>query len=182
MMSVMAIDNNLETTPSGDSVMWPTELTVSPMPRRTAIATGAALLGAGIVTAALPGAAAAASPYGDAPETSEYTGTPSASAFNDNSGPGGTRNDFLNLTWQGAGSWEPIPFRYSVYYNDVTPRELAFTGVASGMVILDVSETRWHASNGTPGKTVSIYVIDGNGNRYYVEDKYKNQSLTLTAA
>lgn len=178
----MTLDNNLETTPSDDSAAWPAELTVSPMPRRTAIATGAALLGAGIVTAALPGAAAAASPYGDAPEPTEYTGIPTAIASNNNTGPGGTRNDFLNLSWQGAGSWEPITYRYSVYYNDVTPRELAFTGVASGYIQLDVSETRWQASNGTPGYTMSVYVIDGNGNRYYFENKYKNQSLDFIAA
>lgn len=177
----MTYDNRPDSNLDDTSSAWPDDLDSRGMSRRGALVAGASVVGAGLVTALLPSAASAASPYGDAPEPSEYTGLPTAIASNNNTGPGGTRNDFLNLSWQGAGSWEPITYRYSVYYNDVSPRELAFTGVASGYIQLDTSETRWNASNGTPGKTVSCYVIDGNGNRYYFENKYVNQSLDFIA-
>lgn len=137
---------------------------------------GAAVTGLGIVTTALPAAAAAVSPWGDTPSgTPSEGGTPVSMGFN-SAGP----NYLFDITWR-TTDLQDVTYTYSWYYNDTTPRTLGGTGTATGRVEIDPVDSRWLSSAGGSSSTISCYIMDSAGVKYKWENKYRNSALTFVA-
>lgn len=150
--------------------------------RRSALKSGAALAGAGVVTLALPSSASAAS-FGAAPTGQDALGgVPTAVCSNDGV------NIYLDITWR-TSEYQDVDYSYVWYYNDTTPRSMGGNGTASGYLRFNMgprvggslSTSRWSQSNYADGKTISFYVVDPAGVRYKFEDKYSTNVLTFVS-